>query len=61
MEEHFYAECHLCMISLMLSVTYKPFVLSVILLSIVMQNVIMLSVVLLSVLVPVIQLMIENA
>jgi hypothetical protein len=34
------SECHLCLLSLMLSVTYKPFMLSVF-----MVNVVMLSVV----------------
>jgi hypothetical protein len=50
MEDQCYAD------SLMLSATYEPFMLIVIMLS-----VILLSVVLLSVLVPVIQLMMENA
>ncbi len=30
-----YAECHLCLLALMLNVTYKPFMLSVIMLSVV--------------------------
>ena len=45
-----YAECHLCwvslmQVSLMLSVTYKPLMLSVIMLNVIMLNVIMMSVV----------------
>jgi hypothetical protein len=54
MAEHCNAECHLCCVSLMLSVTYMPFVLSlvmlnVIILSLVMLNVIILSVIMLSI------------
>jgi hypothetical protein len=44
-----YAECHLCRVSLMLSVTYRPFVLSVVMLSVVMQSVVKLSVIMLRV------------
>jgi hypothetical protein len=44
MAEHC-SECLLCSLSLMLSVTYKPFMLSVIMLNVVMLSVIMLSVV----------------
>ncbi len=45
-----YAECHyFCLLSLMLSATYKPFMLSVIMLSVVMLRVVMLSVVMLNV------------
>jgi hypothetical protein len=40
MAEHCYAECHLCILSLMLSVTYK-LMLSVFMLNVVMQSVIM--------------------
>ncbi len=40
MAERCYAECHLCWLSLMLSVTFKPFMMCV-----VIPNVIMLSVV----------------
>jgi hypothetical protein len=40
-----YAECHLCCLSLMLSVTFKTFMLSVIMLNVVTLNVVMLSVV----------------
>ncbi len=59
MADHCYAECHLFIMSLMLSVTYKPFILSVIMLnyvvlsafilSVIVQCVIMLSVVMLNV------------
>ncbi len=38
MAECFYAECHLCWVPFMLSVTYKPFVLSVIMQSVVAPN-----------------------
>jgi hypothetical protein len=47
--EHFYADCHLCSLSLMLSVTCNPFILSVIMLNVVMLNVVMLGVVMLRV------------
>jgi len=45
MAERCYAECHLCLLSLMLSVTYKPIMLSVVMLNVVMMTVIVLSVV----------------
>ncbi len=35
-----YAECHLCWMSLMLSVTYEPFMLSGIMLNVVMLSVV---------------------
>jgi hypothetical protein len=41
--EHCYAACRLCCTSLMQSVTYKPFMLSVLMLSVLMLNVVMLS------------------
>ncbi len=44
-----YAECHLCCMSFMLSITNKPFVLSVVMLDVVMLNVVMLNVVMLNV------------
>jgi hypothetical protein len=44
-----YAECHLCAMSFMLSITYKPFIMSVIMLSDIMLNVIMLNVIMLNV------------
>jgi hypothetical protein len=48
MAEHCYAECHVFWLSLMLSVTYKPFMLCVVVLSVTykpfMLGVIMLSV-----------------
>ncbi len=47
-----YAECHLCYVSIMLSVTNKPIMLSVILLPVVMLSVIMLNVVKMSVVAP---------
>ncbi len=40
-----YAECHLCLVSFMLSVTNKPFMLSVIMLNAIMLSVVMLNVV----------------
>jgi hypothetical protein len=40
MAEHCYADCRLCILSLMLSVTYEPFMLSVITLSVVMLSVV---------------------
>jgi hypothetical protein len=43
------AECHLCLVSVMLSVTNKPLMLNVVMLSVLMLNVIMLNVVMLSV------------
>jgi hypothetical protein len=49
MAEHCYAECHLWRLSLMLSVTNKPLMLSFIMLSVIMLSVIMLNVVALSV------------
>jgi hypothetical protein len=45
MAGHCYAECHLCLLLLMLSVTYKPLMLSVIMLNVIMLSVIMLSLV----------------
>jgi hypothetical protein len=45
MTEHCYTDCLLCCLSLMLSVTYKPFMLSVVMLSVVMLSVVILSVV----------------
>ncbi len=51
MAEHC-SECLLCSLSLMLSVTYKPFILSVIMLNVIMLNVVMLSVIMLSVVAP---------
>jgi hypothetical protein len=53
MEEPCYAVCHLCRLSLMLGVTNKPLMLSVIILSVVMLNVVILNVVILSVVAPV--------
>ncbi len=47
--EDCYAECHLYSASILVSVTYKPFKLSVVMLSVVMLSVVMLSVVMLSV------------
>jgi hypothetical protein len=44
-----YAECHLCWVSLMLSVTHKSLMRSVVMLNVIMLNVIMLSVVTLNV------------
>jgi hypothetical protein len=49
MEEHCYAECHLWGLSLMVSLTNKPFRLIVIMLNVVVLSVIMLNVVVLSV------------
>jgi hypothetical protein len=46
---HCYAECQLCSASYMLSVTYKPFMLSVTMLNVVMLSGIMLNVVALAV------------
>ncbi len=43
------AECHLCSVSIMLSVAYKPIMLSVIMLNVVMLSVVMLSVIMLGV------------
>ncbi len=40
-----YAECHLCLVSFMLSVTFKLYMLSVIMLNVIMLSVIMLAVV----------------
>ncbi len=48
-----YAVCHLCCLSLMLSVTNKPLILSVIMLNGVILSVIMLNVVMLSVVAPI--------
>jgi hypothetical protein len=45
MEEHCYAQCHLWGLSLMVSVTNKPFRLSVIMLNVVVLSVVVLSVV----------------
>ncbi len=45
MAERCYAECHLSWLSLILSVTYKPFMPNVIMVSVVILNVIMMSVV----------------
>jgi hypothetical protein len=39
MTRHCYADCHLCLVSLMLSVTYKTFMLSVIMLSVVSPSI----------------------
>ncbi len=50
--EHCYAVYQLCWLSLLLSVTYKPFMLCVIMLNVVMLNVVMLNVVMPSVVVP---------
>jgi hypothetical protein len=47
--KHCYAECHLCSVSFMLSVIYKPFAMSVIMLCVVMLNVVMLTAVMLCV------------
>jgi hypothetical protein len=47
--EHCYTECHLCCLSLKLSVTNKPLILSVIMLNGVMLSVIMLNSFMLSV------------
>ncbi len=44
MEEHCYAQCHLWGLSLMVSVTNKPFRLIVIMLNVVVLSVVMLSV-----------------
>ncbi len=43
--EDCYAECHLCLVSLMLSVTYKPFVVSAVMLDVIMVSVVLLNVV----------------
>ncbi len=43
------AECHLCLVSVMLSVTNKPLMLNVVMLSVHMLNVIMLNVIMLNV------------
>ncbi len=43
--EHCYAECHICLLSLMLNVTYKLFTLSDIRLDVIMLSDVMLSVV----------------
>jgi hypothetical protein len=61
MAECCYADCRLCLVSFMLSVTNKPFMLrvvmlNVIMLSVVMLNVIMLSVVMLSIVAPLVLL-----
>jgi hypothetical protein len=45
MAERCYAECHLCLLSFMLSVTYKLIMLIVVMLNVVMMTVIVLSVV----------------
>ncbi len=47
-----YAEIHLCWVSLMLSVTYKPIMLNVAMVNIIMLNVIILSVVMVNVVAP---------
>ncbi len=47
-----YAECHVCLLSLMLKVSDKPFTLSDIRLDVIMLSVVMLSVVMLSVVAP---------
>jgi hypothetical protein len=47
-----YAECHLCRVSFMVSVTYKPHLLSVVMLNVVMLTVIMLTTVKLNVMAP---------
>jgi hypothetical protein len=41
--EGWYAKCPLCLVSLMLSITFKPFMLSVIMVNFIMLSVIMLS------------------
>jgi hypothetical protein len=48
-KEYSYAKYHLCLVSFMLSVANKPFVLSVILLSVILLSVLLLRVILLSV------------
>jgi hypothetical protein len=50
MAHHFYAECFLCCVSLMQSVTYKSFMLIFIMLSVIMLYVVMLSIIMLYVL-----------
>jgi hypothetical protein len=40
-----YAQCHLCSVPFMLSVTYKPFMLSAIMLNVVLLSAIMLNVI----------------
>ncbi len=52
MVECCYAGCHLCLVSIVLSVANKPIMLSVIILGVIMLSVIMLSVFMLSVLAP---------
>ncbi len=49
MAEHCNAECHLCCLSLMLSVTYKLLMLSIFMLNVIMLSVVMLSVFMLNV------------
>jgi hypothetical protein len=49
MAEYCYAECHLRLVSLMLSSSNKPFMLSVVMLSVIMLSVVILSVIMLSV------------
>jgi len=49
MAEYGYAECRLCCLSLMLSFTYKPLVLSVVMLNVVMLSFFMLNVIMLNV------------
>jgi hypothetical protein len=44
-----YAECHLCCLSLMLRVTFKTSMLSVIMLNVIMLNVVTLNVIMLNV------------
>jgi hypothetical protein len=47
-----YAQCHLCLVSLKLSVTYKPLILSVIMANVIMLSVVMANVIMLSVVAP---------
>jgi hypothetical protein len=40
MAEHFYAECCLCLVSFILSATYKNYMLSVVMLNVIMVSVV---------------------
>jgi hypothetical protein len=52
MPEHCYVECRLYIVSFMMSITNKPFMLRIIMLTVIMLSVIMLSVIMLSVMAP---------
>ncbi len=59
-----YAECHLCLVSIMLSVANNPIMLSVIMLNVVMLSSVMLSVIILivimlSVVAPIFRLIVD--